>query len=168
MGTKLIVLLGFAVAFAAGIVVGVQNHNLIPASISKQWMAHPDRHGWLVAELNLTPDQQQQLHDIWSDAFHRGGHENEDQRRELRKDRDDAISALIHPEDKPAYDQVMKNYSDQMSVLEQQWRGSFDSAVEKTKQILTPQQREKYEEILARNQWDRRPGDRATTRPASS
>jgi Spy/CpxP family protein refolding chaperone len=39
--------------------------------------------------------------------------------------------------------------------------------VEKTKQILTPQQRQKYEEILARNQWDRHPGDRATTRPAA-
>jgi Spy/CpxP family protein refolding chaperone len=159
-------MLGFAVAFAAGIVVGVQNRYFIPGSMSKG-TGHEDRHSWLVGELNLTADQQKQLNDIWSDAFHRGGHENEDQRKEIHKQRDDAISALIHSEDKPAYEQIQKNYSDQMSALEQQWHSSFESAVEKTKQILTPQQRQKYEEILARNQWDRHSGDRATTRPAA-
>jgi Spy/CpxP family protein refolding chaperone len=168
MTTKLIVMLGFLVAFAAGVAVGLQNHGLIApqSSSNSNPTTHPNRRAWLVTELNLTPDQQQQLNQIWSETARRGDHETDDQRRQIRKQRDDAISALVHPEDKSAYEQIMKNYSDQMSALEQQWRSSFESAVERTKQILTPQQREKYEEILAKNQWDRRAGDRATTRPS--
>ena len=167
MMTKLVVMLGFAVAFCAGVVVGLQNHGRFIAGSMGNPTTHPDRHSWLVAELNLTADQQKQLNDIWSDAFHRGGHENDDRRREIRKQRDDAVAGLIHLEDKPAFDQIMKNYSDQMSDLEQQWHGSFENAIERTKQILTDSQRAKYEEILARNQWDRHSGDRATTRPTA-
>src|SRR5450432_2513554 len=170
MTTKLIVMLGFLVAFAAGIAVGVQNRVLIVSKSANVLnpTTRPNRHGWLVAELNLTPDQQQQLNQIWSDTAHRGNHEQgEDLRRQYRKERDGAISALIRPDDRGAYDEILKKFSDRTSALEQEWRGSYENAVEQTKQILTPQQRTKYEEILARNQWDRRAGDRATSRPAS-
>jgi Spy/CpxP family protein refolding chaperone len=168
MATKLIVMLGFVVAFAAGMAVGVRDHALIvPASTTSTPTTHPNRAGWLVAELDLTPDQQEKLNDIWSKTARSGNRGQEDIRRQFRKERDDAIAALIPSQNQPAYEQAVKTYSDHMEQLEQQWRSAYENAVEQTKQILTPSQRSKYEEILSRNQWDRRAGDRATTRPTS-
>lgn len=170
MTTRLIVTAGFVVAFAAGLIGGVQLRRALPP--------HPPsgpgpatrmgRHGWLAAELGLTAQQQEQMTRIWSDVARRGRGEHEERRRQLRKERDDAIAALIRQEDRAAYEQILKTYSDRMAALEQETRAAFQEAVEKTKQILTPQQREKYEAILKRNQWEnRRAAERATSRPAS-
>ena len=45
--------------------------------------------------------------------------------------------------------------NEMVHVLEQESRNAYDTAVKKTNEILTPEQRTKYEEILKRNQWDR-------------
>jgi len=91
----------------------------------------------------------------------------------------------VHPEDYGRYDQILKNYNDQMDSLDREARKNFEAAVEQTKQLLTPDQQQKYADLLARHQWDRpprprerdnprdnirRPGDAngATSRPTSS
>jgi len=153
--TKSVITIGFLVAFAAGLVVGMNPRQGVAPEPAK-----PSRRGgWLAAELNLSPQQQQQLDAIWSETAWRGGREREDRRRQLIRERDEAIVALIRPEDKPKYDEILKNYTDQTAALEREWRGSFQTAVERTKEVLTPEQRVKYEEMLKRHESERGPRD---------
>jgi hypothetical protein len=68
---------------------------------------------------------------------------------------------------------VQEDYVERVAALEKEMRSAFDAAVERTRQVLTPEQRAKYEALLRRQQWDRGPGpgrhhdrtsDRETTR----
>jgi len=111
--------------------------------------------GWLAAELNLTPEQREQLKAIWSETASRGGHDREDRRRQLYRERDAAIVALIRPEDKPRYEEILKSHAEQVAALDREWHESFQTAIEKTKEILSPEQRSKYEELLQRHQKER-------------
>jgi Spy/CpxP family protein refolding chaperone len=157
--TKLVVIVGFVISFAAGLMVGMQSR---PASVAAP-TTRPVRRGggWLTSELTLTAQQQEAMNKIWSDTARSGRGEQDDRRRQLRHDRDEAIAALVRPEDKEKYDQAIKNFSEQMATIDREMRARFDEAVKKTKEILTPEQRTKYDEILARHQVDRaRGGDR--------
>jgi len=88
--------------------------------------------------------------------------------------RDDAIAALISPQDQDKYDQLLKTYADRNAAMEREWSNSYHAAVERTKQILTVEQRRKYDELLERHgpphgshehETGRRVDDRATSRP---
>lgn len=159
--TKAVVIVGFIVAFAAGLVIGLSPQ---PDAASNEPKA--GHHGSsLAAQLSLTPEQQSQLDKIWSETARRGGRERDDRRRRVYKDREDAIAALIRPEDRSRYDEIQKKHAEQMASLESEWRTSFQAAVEQTKRILTPEQRTKYDEMLRRHEFDRGPRDRRHGEP---
>jgi Spy/CpxP family protein refolding chaperone len=168
---KLLLIIGFAMAFGAGVLIGPKLWHQAAAAPTTR----PTRQGgWLTTELNLTPDQQEQMKKIWSETAHRGNREQEDRRRQFRKDRDDAIAALISPADREKYDQVLKTYAERNAAMDREWRNSYLAAVERTKQILTSEQRNKYEELLKNREAEhaareretgRRVDDRATSRP---
>lgn len=154
--TRAVVMIGFLIAFAAGLGVGVRvlGEGAAPA-------ARPARHGgWLAAELNLTPQQQEQMHLIWSDTASRGGRDRDESRRRLFRQRDEAIAKLIRPEDKARYDEILRDHAERVRSLEEQWRTSFQTAVDRTREILTPEQRARYEEMLRHHQRERGPHER--------
>jgi Spy/CpxP family protein refolding chaperone len=171
--TKLLLIIGFVFSFGAGVLLSprlMQTTHAVPATQASH------REGWLTSELNLTPLQQEQIKKIWSETAHRGSREQEDRRRQIRKDRDDAIAALIQPPNKEKFELVLKTYADQQSAMDREWRASFLRAEEKTKQILNQDQRKKYEEMLKNREAERaarerdqgrRVEDRATSRPGS-
>jgi Spy/CpxP family protein refolding chaperone len=149
--TRLVVALGFLVAFAAGFVVGVRQRPLDDALPPK-----PARDGgWLAAELKLTPDQQERMDAIWSETAFRGRHEREERRREITRARDEAIVGLIRAEDQPKYEEILARHEEQMDALDREWKDAFHDAVRQTKEILTPEQRERYERLLERKPSDR-------------
>jgi len=65
--TKLIVIIGFAVSFAAGLMVGMDSRRAGNASHASP-TTHPSYPSWLVAELNLAPKQQEEMQKIWSET----------------------------------------------------------------------------------------------------
>jgi Spy/CpxP family protein refolding chaperone len=148
--TRLIVMMCFMVAFAAGLTVGIESQRPQEPKESRS-----RRCGALSSELNLTADQQEQMHQIWSETARRGGREREDRRRELWRERDEAIRQLVPAEDQARYEEVMHDYYAKMRALDQEWRTSFDEAVNQTQQILTAEQREKYKKILERHRAER-------------
>lgn len=156
MKTRLLVIAGFLIAFAAGWAVGLKWRAQDDSSNTRS-----DRHsGWLAAELKLSPEQKEQLREIWSETARRGGRERMDRRRQAARERDEAIADLVRPEDKPRYEEILKKYTEQSGEQDREWRDSYQAAVERTKQILTPEQRTRYEELLQRQQWDRPGRDR--------
>ena len=81
--TRVIVIVGFLIAFGAGLMVG-----------HVAWMPHPGGmpgggpHGrpdsWIAQQLDLTPDQRVKMKQIWSDVSHRGGPQQGAKRQQLR------------------------------------------------------------------------------------
>lgn len=160
--TRLMVTIGFVVAFLAGLIVGLnrfgQRHDPPGAASGQPWARHgeapPDRGGFLASQLSLSPDQQKQMREIWSQAVGAGRGLMDERRRELRQQREEAIAALIRPEDKASYEAIVNDYARRSVEQDQQWRRAYDEAMQKTRQILTPQQLEKYEQLTQR--WEQR------------
>jgi len=168
---KLLVVIGFVLAFGAGVAMGPKLwHPAVAAPTTRP--AH--QASWLKAELNLNAEQQEQMEKIWSETAHRSRHEQDEARRRLVKERDEAVTALIPDGDRAKYAEAQKKFSEGNAAIEREFRNSFANAVERTKQILTVEQRRKYEELLkargaeraARDrEQGRRVDDRATSRP---
>jgi Spy/CpxP family protein refolding chaperone len=173
--TKLVVLLGFLVAFGAGLAVGMRSQLPVVQADGPRRMPPPSPGEVLKRELDLTAEQAEQVKKIWSEVLPGPGRdfrEVELRRRGLRKERDDAIAALIQPPEMNAYDRILQDYSNKMAQLDEERGKGFREAVEKTKEILTPAQREKYEQMRKRHEaerngrgFGRRPDEHATTRP---
>jgi Spy/CpxP family protein refolding chaperone len=160
---KLVVTFGFLLAFAAGLVVGMEKSSSTPAAPGPA--THPSGPRGMAAELNLSTEQQDQMKKIWSDVAQRGRGQPQqgEHRMQLRQERDEAIANLVHPEDKDKYDQIQKSFRDQVDAMDREMRDAFEKAVKATDEILTPEQRTKYHEMLAKHQpggpHDRRGGD---------
>jgi Spy/CpxP family protein refolding chaperone len=170
--TKFVVILGFFVAFAAGLIVGIESRqtsgaatSIPPAPTTVPGARAMRRAGFLPTELNLTPQQQEAMKKIWSDGggVSRAREEQQEKRAALRRQRDEAIAAMLGPTEKATYDEIQKKYQDQVQALDREMRAGFEAKVKQTNELLTPEQRTKYEEILKRHQWDRG-GDRGSGR----
>jgi len=178
---KVLLVIGFVIAFGAGWMMNRgyemrtrQEHAQAPTTTAPATRPHRGPGGsFLTAELNLTTDQQEKMKVIW-DSTRRNGRDDWDRRNQFRKDRDDAIAALIRPEDKEKFEQVQKTYTDKNAAMDKEIRNGWESAVEKTKAILQPEQLKKYEEFLKNHEPPRGPRgsdqgrrveDRATSRP---
>lgn len=148
---KLIVLACFCASFAAGVAAGLAWSRLAPK---------PHRDSWLARELDLTPQQREQMKRIWSSAMGTLRQQHREQRRAIRQERDKAIEAIFGREQKAQYEEVMKAYEDKSAELDAGRKKAFRDAVERTKQILTEPQRKKYEELMKRRppHRSRRPG----------
>ena len=157
--TKLVVIFGFLLAFVAGLIVGVNRPQPVVSTNSSPTgpATRQSRESELDALLNLRPEQKAELKKIWSEMADRGRKQHEDQRRDLRRERDEKVQALLTPEQKSRFDQIHKDYDDQNRALESEMRANFQKAVEATKALLDPDQRAKYEEWLSKRQWDRGP-----------
>ena len=181
--TKLIVILGFILSFAAGMVIGTKSRGLIDTAAPANTDTRPpttapsERHsrgGWLSQELGLSADQRKQLDAIWSALASRGRNDHDDRRRDFRRERDAAIADLVPSARLGEYDQIINTYNDRVTALEQESREAWQGAVEQTKAILTPEQRTKYEDLLKRHKWgpgpsrDRQPSRRSETAPSAT
>ena len=120
----------FVVVFAAGVSAGFLFDRL------KQ---HPSRRSWLTSQLNLTAEQREKMRKIWSEAMQLPSSRAED-KRFLQQQRDQAIRELLTEEQAKEYESILQNYARNVEELFKQRREEFKQAVEKTKEILTPEQ----------------------------
>jgi len=166
MATKLIVMTGFLIAFAAGLVTGLQKRPNIIVNSKPQLSTQPSTQrqirppAYFIEQLHLTRDQTAQWNKIWSEVADRGGRGQAERFMQLRQKRDNDIVALIPEASRSTYDKIQKDFSDTVEAMDKDWRDSYDEAVRKTKEILNDTQRRDYETILYRNQWDRGRGGR--------
>jgi Spy/CpxP family protein refolding chaperone len=182
--TKVLLTVGFVIAFGAGWIMsaGWERRQQQAQAASVPATQQAGRGGFLAAELSLTPEQQERMKKIWSEIARHGGREQGERRNQYRKERDEAIAALIRPADKDRYDAVLRAYADRQAGLEREMRSAYERAVEETKKILTPEQGRKYEEIQKKREaggpgggpggprehdQGRRVEDRATSRPGT-
>ena len=136
---RLIVLVCFCTAFAAG----------VAANMAWTRFEHtPRRHSWIASRLDLSPEQAEQMRDIWSGTMRHLREQHREQRRLLRQERDDAIQALMTEEQKLRYQDILLKYSEKVAALDEGRTKAYEDAEERTKQILSEDQRKRYEELL--------------------
>jgi len=138
---KAILIVSFLVTFAAGTATGLL-------------VAHLDhRRGgpsWLETELDLTSQQREQMHNIWSEVMGSMMRQRSEQSKALRQERDQAILALLTEDQRTRYDAILKDYARKDAEMSDQRKQAFEEAVKRTKEILTPEQAGKYEELMRR------------------
>ncbi|MFO8013910.1 MAG: hypothetical protein R6X20_11475 [Phycisphaerae bacterium] len=147
---KVLLVVAFVAVFAAGGAVGL--------SVSRA-RHRPHGPSWLAAELGLSDAQRDEMHRIWSETMSESFRTRWEQRRAIAEERDQAILDLLTDEQRTRYDAILETYARQRQEMEAQREEAFKQAVERTKQILTPEQAARYEELLKKRP-KRGPGDR--------
>ncbi len=139
--TRVALLLSFVLVLAAGFAVG---------RLSARAQRRGGRDSWLGRELDLTGEQREQMRAIWSEVMGRLHRDRGERRRELAAERDRAVERLLSEEQVNQYQQIMDEYERGLQALREEREAAFREAVARTKQMLTPVQRAKYEEMLER------------------
>lgn len=178
---KLLLVLSFVLTLGAGIVVGMGlNKAVIGGSPvvngpTPPPLAPPPNPGsWFVKELGLSAEQSEQMKSIWSQAMEGTGRELFDRRRSLYRDRDKAIEAIYTEDQRTERERIRREYDAKLAENSKERDKLVQTAVEKTKAMLSDEQRAKYEKMLReRNDRDRdrhrgpstRPGTQPSDRP---
>lgn len=136
---RIILIVCFVVAFAAGVAVGV---------VGSRRPAGGGRSSWLSRELDLSKEQRAQMLKIWSGAMDTLRKDHRERRRDIRETRNTAVQALLTPEQKKQYAKIQSDYEAKSAALSAARRKAFEDAVRRTKEILTEAQRKRYEELL--------------------
>src|SRR5687767_2872315 len=135
--TKLVVIIGFCVAFAAGLTVGLSRQRVAevsPASPQSPTTKHSHRgSSFLASELNLTSEQQEQMKEIWSRTAKGGRGDHDDRRQELRDKRDADIEALIPASEKEKFQKILADYRAGLDAMDNEARDRLRKSVEETK-----------------------------------
>ncbi|HUS46694.1 MAG TPA: hypothetical protein VM098_01135 [Phycisphaerae bacterium] len=141
---QLIVIVGFALAFAAGGSVGM----LIRPGRGQETEHHAGSRRNLAKELALTADQQAQMRKVWSEVT--GGQvmrQLRERRMELSRQRTEGIEGLFTDEQRKQYDDILADHAREMEKIDQERHRLVQEAVERTKTILSEEQAKNYEEI---------------------
>jgi Spy/CpxP family protein refolding chaperone len=139
MSKGLVILtLAFIVTFAAGVTGGLVVHGSAPP---------PAHRSWLSDELNLRPDQQAKMREIWepSDRQHMG--QSFEEMRAIRETRDKAIRELLTEEQRARYDEIVKEASQKMDAIGAERRKGLEEKITRTREILDPAQRQKFDAL---------------------
>jgi hypothetical protein len=177
---KYLLVLGFAIAFGAGLVIGLEQRVAVQATPVPTQPSRERGTSFLRSLLNLRPDQWEEMKKIW-EPVKPPGREQWIKREQLKKWKDEQIAALIRPEDREKYTQVLKAYTDGQEQLTREGQKAWRDAEEATKKILDTDQLKKYQDFLNHRGPDhggpgpgphqrdsnRRGDDRATSRPGS-
>jgi len=143
-------MLAFILTLGAGVVVGMAAGRHAPVIEQTRTPAttHPaePKSGGLAETLGLNTEQREKLKGIWTGAMQ--GPSEKAKRSQLIKERDEALYNLLTDEQKQQYQKQMAAYSEKLADLNKEREKAIQDAVERTKLILNPQQREKYEQIL--------------------
>jgi Spy/CpxP family protein refolding chaperone len=132
--TRAILLVCFLLTFAAGAAVGWR---VTGSSHSSK------RHSWLSNEMKLSAEQREQMKKIWSDA-RTATKSQEEQHAAAAQQRDQAVTGLLSPEQRKAYDAIQHTYAAKMQELDT----PLTQAIERTRAILTPEQAQKFDELM--------------------
>ena len=147
-GVKILLIGLTALGLSAGVVAGMLVSRLPstgagaeqrPASVSS--IASP------LAELDLTPEQEQQMKIIW-EGVRRDVDGCFKQARNLQNERDDAIVKLLTEDQKAKFAEIAERFHNRDVSITKDRQNLLDNAIQRTRKLLNDEQRKKYDQIL--------------------
>lgn len=143
--SRCIVVIAFGLALVGGAAAGMLAMRLFPTGAPSQSVPSAS----LSDELQLTPTQRNQIRAIWEPLQSAATSAVADAQR-LAQRRDDRIRDLLStPEQQKAYAQINQQYQDEYAALKARNDRALHDAIERTRKLLDPSQRQKYDVILA-------------------
>jgi uncharacterized membrane protein len=136
---RILVIASVCLAFVAGAVAG-----FTASRVEAKW----ERGSWLQRELNLSPEQAEQMKTIWSEMLSDTRRLHRDLEQALKQQRREALRKLLTDEQFAQYEAVEKDLEEREQTDHEARKAAFDQAVEATKAILDDEQRARYEEML--------------------
>lgn len=112
---------------------------------------------WL-AELKLSKEQKDKMRQIWSEVMRNNFALRHDKHDAVRKEKEEAIVALFTSDQRVAYENVLKQTESKYAQLAAENRALQETAVAKTREILTPEQRVKYDELRKKREQEHHGG----------
>jgi hypothetical protein len=165
-GNRLILFVTFVLVLLAGIVLG------------RLWGRLPERRApsgappsWLADQLDLSQDQRQKMDAIWADTRKELG-ETMKGRRDLDKQREEAIVALLTPAQKTDYDRINQDFRRKREDLDQKRQAMIHEAETRSRALLNAEQAKAWDSVNQRWRERHQRGGRhgppkGTTLPAS-
>jgi len=138
--TKAIILMAFVLALAAGAALGRLSSRATPRP--------PGGQSWLIAELDLTHDQQQKMNAIWTDMMQNQGRQFGERMRALQQEREAAFANLLTDAQKQEYTQINEQFAQRSREMWKQIDEQFSAVAEKTRLILNETQRPKFDALV--------------------
>lgn len=140
MNTKTAIATACILTLLAGVALGVLGQRTIPARSGGR--------ASLADQLDLSSDQRKLMDDIWSGMLKEEGRQRGERHRDLQRQRDDAVVALLNEEQRKQFDRITADFAKQSEELTREREKAFENAVTRTREMLTESQRQKYDEIL--------------------
>jgi len=147
---KLILIFSYLLTFAGGVTVGMLiswQEPTPPPVVQKPGM---------FSELGLTEEQHKKIREIWSSTM-KDGLPRMQIKHNLSRVRDEAISKIITDQQRDQYDRIQAEYRASVEVFYKAREKAYKEAVEKTRAVLTPEQAEKYDNLIKKHRGPRGP-----------
>jgi Spy/CpxP family protein refolding chaperone len=122
-------------------------------------------------QLGLSADQQKQMDKIWGDTRQQM-QKLSDRRRDMEKQRDQQVVALLDSAQRAAYDKINHDFWTQREDIDKQRESLIADANVRSRALLDPSQKEKWDILSKEMQMRRRHGpmgmatQRSTTLPS--
>ena len=140
--TIFVLILMFVLALGAGAVAGKLTSRLpAPPAVS------PAQQATLVEQLQLTPQQRDQMQAIW-EGVRDTAREKYQRAQNVQSQFEEQVKAMLSPEQQKRYALLSKKAHDDIAQLDVERRAALQTAIEKTKAMLNDQQRKAYEQII--------------------
>jgi Spy/CpxP family protein refolding chaperone len=161
--TRVILMSAFLLVMCAGVVVG-RLWNELPIQ-AKTAGGSPS---WLADQLNLRPDQRQQMDAIWAETGPRI-QKSFDDRQSLDREREQKIQELLTPAEWTAYDKIVEDFRAKRAVLDKGRHQLVMDANAKSVALLDDAQKQKWEELreLHEHDWHGPHGHTTSAGPAT-
>jgi len=143
--TTAVLLVVFVAALGAGVVAGTLASRL--PSVQTSVDISGGEHSPLVDELQLNASQRDQMRDIWEDV-RKVSNQCQVDGELAQKQRDDDVFKMLTPEQKSRYAVMNQDLAGKLKALSDQRESAFNKGVKRTDAILSPQQRQAYEQMI--------------------
>lgn len=138
--TKAVISVSFVLALGAGVALGMLGSRTLPQ--------RGDPRSHIVDALQLTPEQQAQMDEIWSGLIRDRGRQYGEEMRIIQEEHDAALNAMLSSEQKQEYDRINAEFARKMQEIWKKAEQEFRAATEKTRAILSPSQQATFDEML--------------------
>jgi len=144
--SKIVLLLSTVVLMlGAGVVVGRLSLAPLPPVAIPQ--TQPDRPRPWFDQLALSAQQRQEMDAIWTDTKQKLHNLSMmDRRRELDRQRDEAIRALLSEQQLSAYEQINNDFHSRIDQLDKQRQKLIDDANQRSRALLDDNQKKLWDE----------------------
>ncbi|MBV8780581.1 MAG: periplasmic heavy metal sensor [Phycisphaerae bacterium] len=142
--SKRVFLMAIVLVLCAGVVVGRLSARLAP--LRMQQPQHEHQPSWLSDQLNLSAEQRQQMDAIWADTKTQLD-KSWDKRRELDRDRDEAIDNLLTPSQLAEYKEIYDEYHAKRQQADKQRDDLIKSAEDRSRALLSDAQKMKWDTL---------------------